>query len=134
MLARDPFKPPARHARPRRTPRRAMIGASAAIAAAGVLVLAGHAHAATRPASDLGGIVAHAATGAASGFTPSPGPMIPARVSQTAHGPLGASGLHWERVSPAAAHELGISPRSVMIIGARQTVIVTPRGTVAGSS
>jgi hypothetical protein len=84
MLTRDPFQPPAKHAKPRRTGRLALAAVGAAVAMAGGITMAAtHAHAATSP---LGATVTHAAENAAARFTPSPAPIIRAHGSRAADG------------------------------------------------
>lgn len=73
MLTRDPFRTPARHAKPRRTGRLVLAGVGAAVAMAGGITMATtHAHAATSP---LGATVTRAAVSAVQTITPSPAPI-----------------------------------------------------------
>ena len=82
MLTRDPFH--GRHARPRRTGRRVLAAAGAAVAMAGAVTMAAtHAHAATSP---FGATVAHEATMAVQRFTPSPAPITRGHGSRAADG------------------------------------------------
>jgi crotonobetainyl-CoA:carnitine CoA-transferase CaiB-like acyl-CoA transferase len=82
-MSRDPFQPPARHAKRSHTVRRILAGLAAGGILAGAALLATQAaHAATR--TELGATVTRAAQIATQRITPSPAPMTPAHGSRAA--------------------------------------------------